>query len=742
MPEVSNTYDCNGDTGLLCQVQNAVGQITTYTYDALGHESAVSFSGAAPLASNRNYQSDPNGRITSVTSSMGTMSYAYDTDGRETMVSEPNGEAAATSICYGYYADGKRATLSLGNACPNGSSAAGGINQQNFLVYSYRADGLLQTDTLNWTTQGTFKWTYSDAGREQTETDPVTGQAVTAYYGGSANTLPSPFTETFAPKATSYDSYGRIASISYPQGYKIDAMGYDADDELAQENFSYSAGSTAVFQQKLTLNTRGELLQGDVNLISGTDGSNKGGSSQNPSQSANGTLMALTPDSSSYGVQSGAVQIDARSGMALASQNPESADGSGVPGVLADVYDPAGRQTQQENEPGLGTAPSGGIPRAYDAENHLVSGPPVASTTYTWGPDGHVRTIVEPDVYNPTSGPPTTYTLHWDGDALLFVTGALNTYAFVGSASTVDSTGLFTVIDRDSSGMQISTHGNNPTGYNGGPTFFSGWNITGASLQEWQKTLSVGSGMFYGSCGGSMNANSPQGGTCPPGWSPPVTMARPDGYQFGGFSFQGARVFDSTSAQWLTPDAYAGDVQDPMSQKPFMWNGNNPYLYADPSGYCSQDDWACYKREIESLSDPILFFFEQTLEPADADDGGDYANKTVVLWSKKMPRLGPHETTLSLPEMPGWSKATYWSRNDTELHFAMSFRRPIRDSFVQPNGKLRDPGDSFLRKERDELTKAGWSYDVNTRMWDPPGPINDNGQTTSLFFDAQTQTPL
>jgi len=48
---------------------------------------------------------------------------------------------------------------------------------------------------------------------------------------------------------------------------------------------------------------------------------------------------------------------------------------------------------------------------------------------------------------------------------------------------------------------------------------------------------------------------------------------------------QGARTYDSTSGQWLTPDAYAGIVQDPMSQKPFIWNGNNPLQWSDPIGY-------------------------------------------------------------------------------------------------------------------------------------------------------------
>src|ERR1039458_4422386 len=61
---------------------------------------------------------------------------------------------------------------------------------------------------------------------------------------------------------------------------------------------------------------------------------------------------------------------------------------------------------------------------------------------------------------------------------------------------------------------------------------------------------------------------------------------RLDGYNDGyGNTFQGVRSQDSNTGQWSTPDAYAGDVSDPMSQKPFMYDGNNPIAYSDPSGY-------------------------------------------------------------------------------------------------------------------------------------------------------------
>ena len=60
-------------------------------------------------------------------------------------------------------------------------------------------------------------------------------------------------------------------------------------------------------------------------------------------------------------------------------------------------------------------------------------------------------------------------------------------------------------------------------------------------------------------------------------------MTRADGYQMGDVTIQGVRAYDPGSAQWTTPDAYAGVVTDPMSQQSYMWNDNNPIAYSDPS---------------------------------------------------------------------------------------------------------------------------------------------------------------
>jgi len=40
----------------------------------------------------------------------------------------------------------------------------------------------------------------------------------------------------------------------------------------------------------------------------------------------------------------------------------------------------------------------------------------------------------------------------------------------------------------------------------------------------------------------------------------------------------------------MDPARSSGEVHDPMSQKSYMWNKNNPVSYSDPSGYLSQSE--------------------------------------------------------------------------------------------------------------------------------------------------------
>jgi hypothetical protein len=63
-----------------------------------------------------------------------------------------------------------------------------------------------------------------------------------------------------------------------------------------------------------------------------------------------------------------------------------------------------------------------------------------------------------------------------------------------------------------------------------------------------------------------------------------------DGIWDGVSVIQGVRNHDPQTGTWTTPDAYPGEIHDPMSQKSYMWNRNNPILYSDPSGFIPDEE--------------------------------------------------------------------------------------------------------------------------------------------------------
>ena len=138
-----------------------------------------------------------------------------------------------------------------------------------------------------------------------------------------------------------------------------------------------------------------------------------------------------------------------------------------------------------------------------------------------------------------------------------------------GLGSYSPATGYLVVNDRSLAGQIVSRHdadgfsGMKPTGRNSRNYFLGGINASAAP--------------------GSVSADTNTG----PDTHGPLqgTKVALDGWTPDNNTWQGVRTYDASVGQWTTPDAYAGDVRDPMSQKPFMWNKNNPYEFADPSGY-------------------------------------------------------------------------------------------------------------------------------------------------------------
>jgi YD repeat-containing protein len=596
----TNTYDAT-QYDLLSQTTNAMGQITTYTYDGMRRVETVSFGGTAPTADSRTYQYDADGRTASATGqSFGQISYTYDVDGNETSVTEPHKNsnyAGYSLICYANYPDGLREYLSIGDptkdTCSSNipyrgqSPSNGGINQQDLFSYAYTEDDRLATQLVTWgpiqigsgTYINTFSWVYTPSGRESSETDPLYGQVITLP-GGTGTT-------TIINKSYNYDQFGRVASLTFPEKYHGNpsnyiesAFSYDDDDEL----ISYLVGGQNGVTRTLTLNARGEMLEDNNNSL-------LGGWAQGPTASANGVQVGDgdtgTPNQNAVQAPPTTLQFDVRSNMATCIPNPQWALNNTDTWALRP--DAAGRQAYAHEDPSNACGFSiGAITTTFDSENHiyqtnfpwLVNNPAGLNdglATVTWGPDGRHRI----DALSPAD--PITETAHWDGDMLLFSTIGGAPFLYVGKNAIIDASGDIVVSDRDERGTQMTSHGQVP---NPGPYYTGLTTGTVRNVYAYKQNKQLPISMSGGSC----NIWYQQGGqeyfqTCPTTFSDTFAMTRADGYAMVGGLVQGARTYDNTSGQWLTPDPYVGDVHDPMSQKPFMWNNNNPVEWADPMGY-------------------------------------------------------------------------------------------------------------------------------------------------------------
>jgi hypothetical protein len=246
---------------------------------------------------------------------------------------------------------------------------------------------------------------------------------------------------------------------------------------------------------------------------------------------------------------------------------------------------------------------NGTVTKTYDALNRIssqviantglhyngcgpVTYPSSYEVLYDWGPNGHPIRIGSPPVLDYINGiapsPPPSFgtvaydTIHWDGDAPLFSTnstGQLDNIK-VGTLGDVTPTDIqftgLTIWDRDSSGSVISDHNSSGNDSLTQPdpfhTNYCNGQFNGSNGFHGETTTAGLPGKFVG-----------QG----------TALAEPgaDGIYDGANTIQGVRTYDSTAGSWTTPDAYVGDVHDPMSQRSYMWNRNNPLSYIDPTGY-------------------------------------------------------------------------------------------------------------------------------------------------------------
>ncbi|HXM18329.1 MAG TPA: DUF6531 domain-containing protein [Candidatus Tumulicola sp.] len=577
MTAQSTTYDATSLTrGLVTSSTTGTGVTSTPTYDLLGRVTAANFSGGEALYTpSMQTTYDPDGRVASINSSfVGTQRYTYDAVGRRLTSTDPaggtgmpgfSGSGTLTSpatMTYGYYPDGSRSTLSVGGA----SSA---LQQSNLFAYSYRPDGLLSQEKFNYGSVAyAFSSTFTNAGRLQTTSDPLRTNAT----------------------SRSYDSYGRLASYAIPAG-TYTGYTYDPEGDITSTTVSASISGGTTFSH--SYNTRGEVV----------DTTKSANGYAYPTQAPRITPAFDARPATSIGANWNATPPPPPD-PGICDGNPY-AKSNGLT-VQTVNYDESGRQTSQLSSQlqtscdgttkggiGQGSGPN----RSYDAMNHHVGYSTgilnrALNDRTEWGPNGHpIMAGLSP--LTSSTAPPTyrTETLHWDGGTPLFTTRTSFGITIVddikiGHAADylpADSghAGL-TVWDRDAKGQIASSRNSTGTG----SWYFPDPNHGFANAPVLLATPTSGfAAPFFP---WNSTACPPNGKSiCDTNLQTANQIYEPstDSISDGAVMIQGVRSYDPSVGAWTAPDALAGVTDDPMSQKPYSYDRNNPVGYSDPTGF-------------------------------------------------------------------------------------------------------------------------------------------------------------
>ncbi len=560
------TYDTSTALmGMLASQTDPLSQTTAMTYDPAGHTTSVTFSGDGGVTPNKSFVYDAMGRVTSATGSVyGTETTRYDADGRAIEIDEPTSGAITSParVTYDYYIDGTRKAVNV---------ASTALNAAPLMSYAYRADGKRRWVHVGFgQQQGNFVTTYTDSGRAISRSDPFTGTV-----------MPSPRSPvapgTTYPQTTwTYDAAGQTTGTTLPQTFAYQAIGHDDESVITSWTGSSSANGPATMTFANT--NRGENVYQSlgtaqaasyqVNIANGAVVRTQHGTNLRSGPPSTGLATAVDPVNAVVASTSKDVYVsnpdpDIRGwincGNATTTNNYDAAS------RLLGTTQSMSNVNPDPNCPGM-EGPIGEQRYSYDAENHHLDVVTFGSGPFLqWSPTGHAYKF-----------PSSLANVHYDGGGILFITdpsGALSQVKIEALAD-IDASGQLTVLDRDFSGQYVSRHNN--VAYGGvwlGTTLYNN-NSTAPSTVPY---------VFWGSTNDTSCRTDNSGTHCDPAGA--LEYGRLEGFDYGGLTFQGARTVDSASGQWTTPDAFAGNVHDPQSQKAFMWDRNNAYAWSDPSGF-------------------------------------------------------------------------------------------------------------------------------------------------------------
>jgi RHS repeat-associated protein len=621
----SYVYDADGQQ---IQTIDALGGVTSTQYDAAGRTVATT----DPLGRTTRYEYDADGyKIATIAPDGSTTRNVYDADGRLVQ----SIDAAGNVTAYGYDPDGNliSVTDALGNVTSYQYNDDGGrsaiidakgnvtrfsYDMQGHVVQTTRADGETDTSTYNSagelasTTNGagqTIQYGYDTRGRLTSLTLPDGSQETYTYTGDN---LISSVTDASGTTSYDYDPLTRrLVRVTEPDGRYI-RYAYDA-----QGNRTLMADSMGAGQPEEVTQYAYDALN---RLVQVTDPQ---GGVTNYTYDADGNLITTT-------LPNGVTETDTYDTLnSLVAIVDKNAGGQTI-GGFSYTLDANGNRTKELDADGSASV------YTYDALNRVIeedhfdsSGQSTGTETYSYDALGNVTarsgTLLTDAVFS------------YNGDNQL-VSGAGSTYLYDAAGrllSVTDSTGQVTRYSYDARGRLVSSQAPDGTitsytyDYQGvrqsqqGPDGLDKYLVdelfgaasaqvvresdsTGATLRHFvvgARLLSFTEGAnvgYYLSDGlGSTRLLTDQTGAVTDTYSysaygvllghtgssdNPFLFAGQQQDRSSGLMYLRARYYDPATGRFLSPDAFSGTDQLPLSLNKYLYALADPVNDSDPSG--------------------------------------------------------------------------------------------------------------------------------------------------------------
>ncbi|HLG78379.1 MAG TPA: RHS repeat-associated core domain-containing protein, partial [Ktedonobacteraceae bacterium] len=555
------TYDAAGQ---LLSTKSPDGSTTTSVYDDLGH--VISQSDPDRGATQLSY--DPNGNLIELVDargSAGTVFTGYDGLNRPLWQNSTNSPSGAwVTDTYDSTVNGNHG---VGHLTGESFTGSGGLSGSYAYTYDSRGQQIGDTVTVNGTSY-LVQASYNDAGQLISKTYP-TGEVVTNGYDAngwlvSLNTQSGSTTTTLASNLTYTGlagASGRVTTMDYGNG-TIYTASYDTGMRLTSASLTQSSTNASLYQTQPAYDAANNVVSVATSITGSTDTQQFCYDSLNRLTWAGSTgtppCASLTP------------------GTLTAAQYQQSNSYNVENGLTSG---PAGSYTYGDtNHPHAVTATSSGYSAAYDAAGNMICRAPSSATTCSSSSPTGQKLSYDPagrlsSWQNQPGSPRSTANYLYDGSGnrvamLTNVNGTTTLTAYIGSLEDVQITGgtATTTTYYAVGSMRIAAKVN-------GTFYYFGYDALGSQVVVLNNSGNVVGSQLYGPYGNSRYS----AGTLPTS----IGFTGQQADNVTGLDYYVARYYDPVIGQFLSADIAQGNAQ---GTSPYAYVGGNPETRTDPTG--------------------------------------------------------------------------------------------------------------------------------------------------------------